>query len=67
MCEVHLKDGKWANELMLVLNETTEHLPIASSFGWYGHVLGREYGHFLIKVLDLGVEGQRKKGRLKMT
>ena len=32
---------------MLIMNETTAHLPISSSVRCYGHVLRREDGHVL--------------------
>ena len=39
---------------------------MANSVRWYGHEL-REDGHVLRKALEFEVEGQRKKGRPKMT
>ena len=33
-----------ANDLMLGLNETMDHLDVANSVRWYGHVLRREDG-----------------------
>ena len=32
---------------------------------WYGHVLRRDDGHVLRKVLELEVRGKRKSGRPK--
>ena len=52
---------------MLGLSETTDQLAMANSVCWYGHVLRREDGHVLRRALDFVVEGQRKKGRRKMT
>ena len=40
---------------------------MANSVHWYGHVLWREDGHFLRRVVDFEVEGQRMKGRPKRT
>ena len=53
MCEVQLKDGKRANDLMLMLglNETMHQLVITNSVHWFGHVLRREDGHVLIRAL----------------
>ena len=53
--------------LMLGLNETIDQFSMANGVHWYGHVLIREGGHVLRKVLVLEVEGQGKKGRLKRT
>ena len=52
---------------MLGLSETIDQLAIANSVHWYGHVLRREDGHVMRRALNFEVEGQRKKGRLKMT
>ena len=38
-----------------------------SFIGWYGHVLRKGAGHVLRRALDVEVEGQRKKGRVKRT
>ena len=48
---------KRSKALMLGLNEAMDQLSMANSVHWYGHVL--------IRALDLEVDGQRKKGRLK--
>ena len=40
---------------------------MANSVRWYGHVLRREDGHVLRRVLDFEVECQRKKGKPKKT
>ena len=34
---------------------------------WYGHVLRRDDGHALRKVLEFEVKGNRKRGRPKKT
>ena len=65
MCGVQLKDRKISMDLMfkLGLKEAINHLAMANSVRWYGHVLSREDGHILRRALDFEVEGQRKKGR----
>ena len=69
MCGVQLKDGKRSTNLMMMLglNEATDQLPIANSVHWYGHVLRREDGVVLRRVLDFEVEGHGKKGRSNRT
>ena len=69
MCGVQLKDRKRSTYLMcmLGLSETIDHLAMANTVRWNGHVLNREDGHVLRRALDFEVEGQRKKGRLKRT
>ena len=52
---------------MLGLNETMEQLAMANSVRLCDHVLRREDGHVLRRALDLEVNGQWKKGRLKRT
>ena len=44
---------------MLVLDDTINHLAMANSVHWYGHVLRREDGHVL-RILDFEVEGKRE-------
>ena len=41
------------------------HLAMANSVRWYGHVLRIENDHVLRMALNIDVEGERKKGRLK--
>ena len=69
MCGVQLKDRKRSTGLMFMLGlkETMDQLAMANSVHRYGHVLWREDGHILRKVLDFEVEGQRMKGRPKRT
>ena len=69
MCGVQLKDGKSADDLMLMLgwNKTLHQSTTASSVHWCGHVLRREDGHVLRRALDIEVEGQRKKRMLYWT
>ena len=69
ICGVQLKDRKSSIDLMFKLgfNEAIDQLAMANNVRWYGHVLRREDGHILRRVLDFEVEGQRKKGRPKRT
>ena len=59
MCVVQLKDRKRSMDLMFMLglNETIDHLVIANSVHWYGHVLRREGGRVLRRTLDFEDEG----------
>ena len=43
---------------MLGLNETMDHLAMANSVRWHGHMSMREDGHVLRRELDFEVEGQ---------
>ena len=52
---------------ILGLKETIDQLTMANSVHWYGHVLRREDGHIIRRVLDFEVESQWKKGRPKRT
>ena len=38
---------------------------MANRVRWYGHVLRRDSGHVLRKVLEFEVKGKRKRGRPK--
>ena len=69
MCGVQLKDRKISTDLMSILglNTTMDHLAMANSVLWHGHVLRRENGLLLRRVFDLAVERQRKKRRPKRT
>ena len=69
MFGVQLKDRKRSMDLMFMLsfNETMYQFTMANSVHWYGHVLRREDGHVLRRVLEFEVEGQRKKRRQKRT
>ena len=55
---------KRSTDLMLILgfNETIYHFTMASSVGWYGHVLRRDDGHVFRRALEFEVEGQGRKG-----
>ena len=65
MCGGQFKDGKRTTNLMLGLNEAIDQLAMVNSVRWYGHVLRREDGVVLRRALDIEVEGQRRKWRLK--
>ena len=49
--------------LMLGLNGSIDRLAMASIIFWHAHVLIREDGHVLRRVLGFEVEGQGKIGR----
>ena len=53
--------------IMLRLSETIDQLTMANSIRWYGHILRRKDSHVLRRALDIEVEGQKKKWRLKRT
>ena len=59
MCGEQLKDRKRSMDFILTfgLNETIDQLAMASSVRWYGHVLRREDGCFLIRALNFQFEG----------
>ena len=63
MCGEQLKDRKRSTHLMFMLDlrETIDHLAMANSVHWYGHMLRREDSHVLRRVLYFEVEGQKKK------
>ena len=65
MCGVQLNGRKRSTDLMFMLglNETIDHLSMASSVRWYGHVLRRWDGHVLRGEFDFEVEDQWKKWR----
>ena len=63
MCGVQLKQRKRCKDLMLILGfiEANDQLTMANSVSWYGHVLRREDGHVLRRVLNFEAEDQRKE------
>ena len=69
MCGVQLKYRRGSKDVMFMLglSETMNQLAMASSVCWYGHVLRRADAYVLRRTLDLKVEGQGKKWRLKRT
>ena len=50
---------KWKLIEFTYLGEAMDQLTMANSVHWYGHLLRREDGHVLRRVLDFEVEGQR--------
>ena len=52
---------------MLGLKETVVQMAKANGVRWYGHVLRRDDGHVLRKVLKFEVKGKRKQGQPKKT
>ena len=52
---------------MLGLKETVVQMAKANGARWYGHVLRRDDGHVLRKVLEFEAKGKRKQGRPKKT
>ena len=65
---VQLKDRKGSMDISYIdvgLNETIDQLAMANNVCWHGHLLRREDGLILRRVLDFEVESQWKKGRPK--
>ena len=60
MCGVKLVDRKNTEELMKMLG-------LANGVRWCGHVIRREDDNILKKAMMMEVNGQRKRGRPKMT
>ena len=52
---------------MLELDETKDEMAKANGVRWYEHVLRRDDGDVLHKVLEFKLDGQQKRGRPKMT
>ena len=69
MCGVKLVDRKNTEELMemLGLKETLDRMAKANGARWCGHVVKRDDNDILKKAMMLEVNGQRKRGRPKMT
>ena len=69
MCGVKLVDRKNTEELMemLGLKKTLDRMAKANGVRWYGHVIRREDDNMLKKAMMMEVNGQRKRGRPKMT
>ena len=67
MCGAKLMEKKRTEDLMemLGLKETAVQMAKANGVRWYGHVLRRDDGHVLRKVLEFEVRGKRKPGRPK--
>ena len=69
MCGAKLIEKKRTEDLieMLGLKETAVQMAKVNGVRWYGHVLRRDDGHVLRKVLEFEVRGKRKRGRPKKT
>ena len=69
MCGVKLVDRKNTDELMemLCLKKTLDRMAKANGVRWYGHVIRREDDNILKKAMIMEVNGQRKRGRPKVT
>ena len=52
---------------MLGLKEAVVQMTKVNRMRWLGHVLRRDDGHVLRKVLEFEVKGKRKQGRPKKT
>ena len=63
MCGAKLMEKKRTEDLMemLGLKETMVQVAKANGVRWYGHVLRRDDGHILRKVLEFIVKGKRKR------
>ena len=66
MCGAKLME-KMTEDLMemLQLKETVFQMAKENGVRWFGHVLTRDDGHVLRKVLEFEVKGKRKQGRPK--
>ena len=62
MCGAKLMEKKRTEDLveMLGLNETVVQMAKSNRVRWYGHVLRRDDGHVLRKVLEFEVKSKRK-------
>ena len=69
MCAAKLMEKKRTEDQMemLGLKETMVQMAKANGVRWYRHVLRRDDGHVLRKVLEFEVKGKRKQGRPKKT
>ena len=66
---VKLVDRKKMEDLMemLGLKKTLDRMAKANVVRWYGHVIRREDDNILKKAMMMEVNGQRKRGRPKLT
>ena len=64
ICGIQLKYRKRTTDLMLMLGliATMDHLAMASSVHWYGHMLRMMDSHVLKRALVLEVKGHIKNG-----
>ena len=70
MCGAKLMERRRTKDLMemLGLKEAVVQMAKANGVRWYGHVLKRDDGHVLRKVLEFEVKGtERKRGRPRKT
>ena len=69
MCGIKLVDRQKMEELMemLGLKETLDRMAKTNGVRWYRHVIRREDDNVLKKAMMMEVNGQRKRGRPKMT
>ena len=69
MCVVKLADRKKMEDLMemLGLRETLDRTAKENGVRWYGHVMRRDDNNILKKAMMMEVNGQRKRGRPKLT
>ena len=68
MCGIKLVDRKNTELMkMLGLRKTLDKMAKANGVRWYGHVIRREDDNILKKAIMMEVNGQRKRGRPKMT
>ena len=69
MCGVKLVDRKKMEDMMEVLGlrETLDRMAKANGVRWYGHVIKKDDDNVLKKAMMMEVNGQRKRGRPKLT
>ena len=69
MCGAKLMEKKRTKDLMemLELKETKVQMAKVNGVRWYKHVLRKDDGHILRKVLEFEVKDKRKQGRSKKT
>ena len=62
-------DRKNSDKLMgmLGLDETTDKMAKTNEVRWHGHVLRREENDVIRKAWEFKIDGQKKRGRTKMT
>ena len=68
-CGVKLVDRNNTEELMEMLGvkKTLDRMAKANGVRWYGYVIRREDDNILKKAMMMEVNGQRKRGRPKLT
>ena len=64
MCRIQLKDRKSCElEADIDLKEALGELAMANGVHWHRHVLNKEDGHVLSRMLQFKVEGQKRERR----